>query len=84
MYSDFSILRLDIKVRFMFISCDGGTEDNTELSNVRLNSKNEEGKRDEEPSTNSNSCSQDEEETEEGKLQFPDTEIKIEHVRGNQ
>jgi hypothetical protein len=68
----------------MFVSCDGGTEDNSKLSNVRLNNENEEGKSNEEQSTNSNESSENEEETEEGKLEFPDTEIKIEHVRGSQ
>lgn len=63
----------------MFVSCDGGTEDNSELSDVKLNDESEEGKR-----TRSNASSENNEETEEGKVEFPDTEIKIEHVRGDQ
>ncbi|XP_021920344.1 nuclear export mediator factor NEMF homolog isoform X2 [Zootermopsis nevadensis] len=54
-------------------------EDNSELSDVKLNDENEEGKR-----TRSNASSENNEETEDGKVEFPDTEIKIEHVRGDQ
>jgi hypothetical protein len=73
----FCALIFDIKINFTFVSCAGGTEENTKASNDRVNGE------EEEQSSNSNESSENEE-TEEGKLEFPDTEIKIEHVRGNQ
>lgn len=59
-------------------------EENSKSSKIGLNGEKEEEKRDEEEIGDSNEGSENERQTEEGKLEFPDTEIKIEHVRGNQ
>lgn len=62
----------------------GGNEDNSKPSNNSMNGEKEEQKRDEDQSNNSSESSENEEEAERGRLEFPDTEIKIEHVKGNQ
>jgi hypothetical protein len=68
----------------MFVSCDDGAEDNSKPSNNSMNGDKEEENRDEDQSSNSSENSDNEEEAERGRLEFPDTEIKIEHVKGNQ
>jgi hypothetical protein len=68
----------------VFVSYDDEVEENSKLPDTGLNGEKEEEKSDEEESGNSNESSENEGQTEERKLEFPDTEIKIEHVRGNQ
>jgi hypothetical protein len=68
----------------MFVSYGDEVEENSKSSKIGLNGEKEEEKRDEEEIGDSNEGSENERQTEEGKLEFPDTEIKIEHVRGNQ
>jgi hypothetical protein len=67
----------------MFISCDDGAEDNSESSNNSVDGEKEQGL-DEDHRSNSGESSENEEQAVQGKLEFPDTEIKIEHVKGHQ
>lgn len=69
----------------MFVSYDDEVEENSTPPDTGLNGeKEEEERRDEEEIGDSNESSENEVQTEEKKLEFPDTEIKIEHVGGNQ
>jgi len=69
----------------LFVSYDDEVEENSTPTDTSLNGeKEEEEKRDEEEIGDSNESSENEGRTEERKLEFPDTEIKIEHVGGNQ
>jgi predicted ribosome quality control (RQC) complex YloA/Tae2 family protein len=64
---------------------DEQNEENSTPPDTGLNGeKEEEERRDEEEIGDSNESSENEVQTEEKKLEFPDTEIKIEHVGGNQ
>jgi hypothetical protein len=67
----------------MFVSCDDTAEGNSKPSNNSMNGEKEEENRDEDHSSKSSENSKNEEEAEQGRLEFPDTEIKIEHVKGN-
>lgn len=49
-----------------------------------MDGEKEEQRRDEDQSSNSSESLENEEQAERGGLEFPDTEIKIEHVKGNQ
>ncbi|XP_023716969.1 nuclear export mediator factor NEMF homolog isoform X3 [Cryptotermes secundus] len=62
----------------------GGKEDNSKSSNNSMEGEKEEQRRDEDQSSNSSESLENEEQVEQGSLEFPDTEIKIEHVGGNQ
>lgn len=68
----------------MFVSCDDVLEENPKSPNIGLNADKEEEKTDEEESGDNNESSENEGQTEERKLEFPDTEIKIEHIGGSQ
>jgi hypothetical protein len=68
----------------MFVSYGDEVGENSKSPNKGLNGEKAEESRDEEEIEDSNEGSENEGQTEEGKLEFPDTEIKIEHVRGNQ
>lgn len=68
----------------MFVACDDEVEENSTPPDTGLNGEEEEEKRGDEENGDSNESSENEGEAEERKLEFPDTEIKIEHVRGNQ
>jgi hypothetical protein len=65
----------------LFVGYDDEVEENSTPPDAGLNGEEEEEKIGEE---DSNESSENEGQTEERKLEFPDTEIKIEHVRGNQ
>ena len=69
----------------MCVSYDEEVEENSTPPDTCTNGEKEEKeKRDEEENGDSNESSKNEGQTEERKLEIPDTEIKIEHVRGNQ
>jgi len=70
----------------LFVSYDDEVEENSTPPDTGLNGEKEEEeeKRVEEEFGDSNESSENEGQTEERKLEFPDTEIKIEHVGGNQ
>jgi len=68
----------------LFVSYDDEVEENSTPPDTGLNGEKEEEKRDEEENGDSSESSENEGQNEERKLEFPDTEIKIEHVRGNQ
>jgi hypothetical protein len=61
----------------VFVSCEDGAEGNSENGE-------KERRGDGDNSSNSGESSENEEQEEEGRLQFPDTEIKIDYVKGNQ
>jgi hypothetical protein len=68
----------------MFLSCDDGAEDNCKSSNNSMDGEKEEQRIDEDQSSSSSESLENGEQAEQGRLEFPDTEIKIEHVKGNQ
>jgi hypothetical protein len=67
-----------------FVSCDDGAEDNSKSPNNSIDGEEEEQREDGDQSSNSTESLENEDQAEQGRLEFPDTEIKIEHVKGSQ